>query len=33
MGTMLLPEGLGGRGFLFAFSQLPRGLVGPIPTV
>lgn len=31
MGTMLLPEGLGGRGFLFAFSQLIRGLPGPTP--
>lgn len=33
MGTMLLPEGLGGRGFLFSFSQLTRSLPGPIPAV
>lgn len=33
MGMLLLPEGPGGRGFLFSFSQLARGLPGPTPAV
>lgn len=33
MGTMLLPEHLGGRDSLFSFSRSTRGLPGPIPAV
>lgn len=29
----LLPEGLGGRGFLFSLSQLTRALPGPTPAI
>lgn len=33
LGTMLLPEGLAGRGILFSFSQLTGGLPGPVLAV